>query len=298
MGKNRTFVKTVFLIAIMQYSLAVIAQKVKTVDAEYTFCAPSNLSLIEAKEEAIKRARTEALAEHFGRIVTSNNFVGMDNVDGQSHVSFYSLGESEVKGEWLEDIVPPKILNVVTQEDLPTCITVQVKGKAMEIVSAPIKIEIKILKNGTENHFESDDFKAGSTPDHLYMSFRSPASGYLAIYMIDDEGNAFRLLPYSCANESIFRIEHDEKYIFFSGQDGGDELYVYCNQSIEFNHIYTIFSPSPFTRSLDNGVTALEDGTILPPQLSLKDFQKWLVNIRKHDKELSIDRKTIRVKKQ
>ena len=283
--------KSYILPIILALPFIALAQKVKTVEAEYTYCAPSNLSPVEAKTEAVKRAQIEAIANEFGRIVTSNNYLRMTTKDGESHTSLNVIGESEVKGEWLRAVEPPKVKNMFIQDDMSTCITVFVKGEAAEIVSAPVRFEAKILRNGTDDRFESDDFKAG---DKFYMSFRSPANGYLAIYMIDDEGNAFRLLPYQDADEAAFSVKRDKSYVLFSE---GHELDAFCDRPMEFNHVYTIFSPHQFTRPLDKDAFHSKEGQVLPPKLSLKEFQKWFVGMRKFDKDLSVDRRTFRITK-
>ena len=277
------------------FPLVISAQKIKIVETEYTYCAPSSMSPLEAKAEAVKIAQAEAIAEQFGRIVTSNNYLRMLTENDRTQTLMNTIGESEVKGEWIKDLESPKILNMSIQDDMSTCITVHVKGEAMEITTAPVNFEVKMLKSDIDDRIESDDFKAG---DKFYMSFRSPVNGYLAIYMIDDEGKAFRLLPYPNSEAPSFKIKHDKKYILFSENNGGQSLDVFCEREIEFNHIYTLFSPHPFTRSLDNGVTKSDSGRDLPPVLSLRDFQKWFTGIRKYDKDLSVDRRTFRITKQ
>ncbi len=287
-------IRRYFLLLFVLNLLVVSAQRIKTVETEYTYCAPPNLSPLEARNEAISRSKTEAIAKTFGFIVTSNNFMGMDNIDGQSHTSFSTLSESEVKGEWLRDLEAPKVVKMTPMEDMTLCITVHVKGEAREIVSSSVDCKAKMLRNGVEDFFESDEFKEG---DRFYMSFSSPVDGYLAVYMLDDDGNAWRLLPYANSSDPSFRIEHGREYVLFSERHGGEGIEVTCEKEIEFNHIYTLFSPNKFTRPLDNGISTKDNGLILPPNLSLKDFQKWFVGIRKHDKELTVNRKTIKITK-
>ena len=288
-------IRRYFLLLFVLNLLVVSAQRIKTVETEYTYCAPPNLSPIEAKNEAISRAKTEAIAKAFGFIVTSNNFLGMDNVDGQSHTSFSTLSESEVKGEWLRDLEAPNVVKMTPMEDMTFCLTVHVRGEAREIVSSSVDYKVIMLRNGEEDVFESDEFKEG---DRFFMSFSAPVDGYLAVYMLDDNGSAWRLLPYANSNDPSFKIEHGREYVFFSELYGGEEIEITCNKEIEFNHIYTLFSPNKFTRPLDNGISPKDNRLILPPNLSLKQFQKWFVGIRKHDKELTVNRKTIKITKQ
>ena len=290
-----TRIKRTAAIAVMLLgTMAVSAQKEKKVEGEFQYWASPYMTALEARDEAIKFAKVEAIAKKFSKIVTSNSYMGMDKVDNEEHTMFSSLDECEVKGEWLYDLEPPTIVRWEPQEDYSALITVRVKGKAREIVSAPVKFESKILRNGTVDRAESTDFMDF---DKFYMSFRSPENGYLAIYMLDDEGQAFRLLPYSNSDKPVFRVEHDKRYTFFTREDGGNGIQAHCRQPIEFNHIYTIFSPTEFTKPLDNGVSKADDGTLLPPILSLQDFQKWFVSIRKYNSKLSVNRTTIKVRK-
>lgn len=67
-----------------------------------------------------------------------------------------------------------------------------------------------------------------------------------------------------------------------------------CSREIEYNDIYIIFSPNAFTKANTNEST--ED--VLPRQLSFEDFQKWLVKLRKIDKEAIVNNKQISIKNQ
>lgn len=64
-----------------------------------------------------------------------------------------------------------------------------------------------------------------------------------------------------------------------------------CSREIEYNDIYIIFSPNAFTKANTNEST--ED--VLPRQLSFEDFQKWLVKLRKIDKEAIVNNKQISI---
>jgi hypothetical protein len=67
-----------------------------------------------------------------------------------------------------------------------------------------------------------------------------------------------------------------------------------CSREIEYNDIYIIFSPNAFTKANTNEST--ED--VLQRQLSFEDFQKWLVKLRKIDKEAIVNNKQISIKNQ
>ena len=84
------------------------AQRAKDVSAEYTYVAPANISLNDAKRIAAERARIEALAIEFGTNISQTNTTQIKNSESDSKIDFLSVGNSEVKGEWLRDTKEPK----------------------------------------------------------------------------------------------------------------------------------------------------------------------------------------------
>ena len=166
-------------------------------------------------------------------------------------------------------------------------VTCKVKGKAREIISAGIDFQARILRNGTGDKFESDQFRSG---DDLYLSFTSPVSGYLAVYLVDADGQAFCLLPYRNQIDGIYPIEANRRYLFFNTKSAPlqerpnvDEYVMTCERSSEHNQIYVIFSPKPFAKASD---TNADDA--LPRQISQGNFQKWLVKCRKRDMDMDL----------
>ena len=275
-------------------SLPVFSQKIKTVEGEYTYYAPENVTLEEARRTALDRAKIQALADAFGTIVSQANTTRVENSDGKSSTDFLSIGGSEVKGEWIETIEEPKY--DISYDQSMLVVKVSVKGKAREIVSAQIDIKAKVLRNGTEDKFESDEFRDG---DDLYLSFVSPVSGYLAVYLVDAEKKAYCLLPYRSQTDGIYKVEANRRYVFFNIKEAPqqecqyvDEYVMTCSRSSEYNQIYVIFSPQPFAKAADN-VSA----ELLPRELKFEDFQEWLVKCRRIDKNMQISSNNILIKK-
>ncbi|MDE7089686.1 MAG: DUF4384 domain-containing protein, partial [Prevotella sp.] len=98
----------VFLISVLLAVCVVsFAQKVQKVTATYTYYAPENVTLEEAKRTALDRAKIQAIANTFGTLITQNNSTVTTNLNGESDSRFYSLGRSEVKGEWVETTKEP-----------------------------------------------------------------------------------------------------------------------------------------------------------------------------------------------
>lgn len=287
-------VRALFILSLILSSLTVFAQKLKTVEGEYTYHAPENVTMEQAKRTALDRAMIQALADEFGTIVSQSNATRVENKNGQTDIDFLSIGGSEVKGEWIETIGEPQY-NIRYEGDM-LIVSVKVKGKAREIVSAGIDFQARILRNGTDDKFESDQFRSG---DDLYLSFQSPVSGYLAVYLIDAEKQAYCLLPYRNQTEGIYPIKANQRYLFFNIKEASlqerpyvDEYVMTCERESEQNQIYIIFSPNQFVKATDNS-----SNDYLPRELSNGDFQKWLVNCRKHDKGMYQKMKTILIMK-
>lgn len=278
-------VRTLFILSLILSSLTALAQKLKTVEGEYTYHAPENVTMEQAKRTALDRAMIQALADEFGTIVSQSNATRVENQNGQTNIDFLSIGGSEVKGEWIETISEP-IYNIRYEGDM-LVVSVKVKGKAREIVSAGIDFQAKVLRNGTDDKFESDQFRSG---DDLYLSFISPVSGYLAVYLVDADNQAYCLLPYRNQSEGIYPVKANQRYLFFNAKEAPqnersnvDEYVMTCSRSSEQNQIYIIFSPNQFVKATDN-----QSNATLPRELKFEDFQSWLTKCRKHDKEMNL----------
>lgn len=175
-------------------------------------------------------------------------------------------------------------------------VTVRVKGKAREIVTAAIDFQVRILRNGTDDKFEDDDFRSG---DDLYLSFQSPVSGYLAVYLVDADGQAFCLLPYRNQTDGIYQVNANQRYLFFNTREAPqterpyvDEYVMTCSRSSEHNQIYVIFSPNQFVKAADN-----VSDDLLPRELLYNDFQRWLTKCRKRDKDMNLRMVPITIEK-
>lgn len=263
---------------------SIYAQKTEKVTATYTYYAPENVTLEEAKRTALDRAKLSAIADAFGTLVTQSNSTVISSENGETNSRFFSLGGSDVKGEWIETIKDPEYS--IGYEGNMLVVSVEVSGRIREIISASVDFTAKILRNGADEKFESSEFRSG---DDMYLYFKSPIDGYLAVYLLDETSqDVFCLLPYMASGEGAYIIEHDKPYIFFSSKYAEtnpglvDEYTLTCGREVEINDIYVIFSHNPFTKA--NADELKSD--LLPRQMAYKDFQKWLVNNKKRDRKL------------
>lgn len=281
-------------VCLFLFALPALAQRTEKVRAEYIYHAPENISLEEAKRIALERAKIQAIADEFGTIVSQSNTTMVSNRNGESSTDFFSLGGSEVKGEWIETIGEPSY--DINYEQGMLVVKAIVSGRIREIVSAQIDIKAEVLCNGTDLKFARTDFKNG---DNLYLYFQSPVDGYLAVYLLDEVSQmVYCLLPYKSSSEAVTPIEHNKPYLFFSAKHAGDKVHLVdeytmtCNSSVERNTIYVIFSPNEFAKANSYNVEEL-----LPQELSFEEFQKWLIRGRVKDKVMVVKRKYLTIKK-
>ena len=292
--------RTVFLSLAMIFSMNLLGQKTLKICGEYTCRAPESVSLEQAKKMVLEQAKLAALAENFGTTIAQWNSTVVKNENGKSDISFLSLGSSEVKGEWLEDI-KIEYGNPYFEQDM-LILSVSVCGRAREITSAGIDFSAKTLNNANSK-YETDNFNNG---EDFYLSFRSPVDGYLAIYLVDNTETAFCLLPYRGDQKGKTNIKGGKDYVFFSAKHAlidekniVDEYTLTCDKSIEQNYLYVIFSPNEFTKANDVQVTTTDraKNEVLPRELPFEDFQKWLAKNRQIDKDMKIEVKNLTIKK-
>ena len=279
-------------------ALPLSAQRTEKVSATYTYVAPENLTVAQAKEIALDRAKNEAIADKFGTLINQSNSTLMSNADGKSMVDFYSLSSSDVKGEWIETIGEPKY-EVSYDKDM-LVVKVSVEGRAREIVSAGVNLDVKLMRTiAGGKKAASTDFQNG---DDLFLQFSSPVSGYLAVYLLDKK-TAYCLLPYMRDESGKVMVKANRKYLFFSPADAlpeektlVDEYTMTCENNAETDKVYVIFSPNMFTKANDN-VGSVVNGLTLPRELTYEEFNKWLSKNRLHDDKMTVVMQNITIRK-
>lgn len=255
------------------------AQKTVTASGTYTYYAPMNITPEQAELTAVERAKIDIIGKEFGTVMGVRNYTQLANDGDESSVKFLSLGESEVGGEWLETIGKPAIHHEFANN--LQVITVEIKGRIREIKAAKTEFEAKILRNGTSDRNESSEFRDG---DNLCISFQSPVSGYLAIYLYDLSG-VNRLLPLKLSGEQAYLVPANTRRVFFVDAKNGNYVYkLVCKGDSEVNRIYIVFSPNKFSKANDT----IPDQPEAPASMDFDSFQKWLGRCRRRDREMTL----------
>jgi len=283
--------KLLCLIAILLPFISV-AQPLKTRSGEYTYVVPSNQSLDEARKIALDKAKLKIIEDEFGTAVGVNELSKTTNIDGVSSSMFLSVGELEVKGEWIATVGEPTVTTIFSGENL--AINVKLTGKIREITSSQVDLEIRILQNGIASKNESDTFR---DKDDIFILFKTPVKGYVAVYHYDSDG-VFRLLPYYGQDGSGVPVKGGVEYLFFEKHSTGVALSsevskinkpesnykVDCKNSLDLCRYYIVFSPNEF--SIANDVKDPE--TNIPATVEIGSFQKWMIKAKKQDPDMVV----------
>lgn len=281
----RRIFKIIALLAVLLTSVSgVFAQDIVTLEGEYTLHGDGRLSPADCKRLALENARVEALRNEFGTIVSQDVMATESDRDDASR--FLALTSSEVKGEWLGDIGEPKYdINLDSNGNLVVKCTV--KGRARRLSNEAPEFDAKVLRNGTDpKRFADTNFR---DKDDLFVYFSAPVAGYLNIYLADETGTVYCMLPYPRSDVSEIKTKRGYDYIFFddtrAGGDFGnaDGMQMYASDGVEYNKLYVIFSPNNFAQAPTK--FGHESGF---PTISQEEFDKWLIKSRRNDPKMGV----------
>ena len=135
------------------------------------------------------------------------------NKNGKTDITNVSLGMTEVNGEWLGFVKEPQISTLYHNNML--VVQVSICGKIRKLSNSSVDVNVQILCNGIEDRNERSEFYEG---DQLFMSLNTPVSGYVCVYMIDEDLNAYNILPYTSSSQGSQFVEANIRHIFFSKQ--------------------------------------------------------------------------------
>ena len=241
----------------------------------YTYIYSTSVSLDEAKAQALEYAITRAIADELGTAVKSESYIEIVNTQER----FDQVSRLLVKGKWVKDIHAPKFSDPVFGNNLFS-VDVTVSFYAQPLESAPVAFTAHVLRNGTEDKFESDLFY-GDEEEKLYVSFLSPKAGYVAIYLEDTE-NVYCALPYFGDDDAPFYAKKGERYVFFNVKN--NTYHLECGAEPEVNFVHIVFSPHKFI-----------DGDLVR-EMPRRKFREWLGTAQSYDEKMQVQSTMIRVR--
>lgn len=257
---------------------------VVSVEGTYTYHGEPSDSPADCRRKAAQGARVEALRQ-FGTIVSQTVMQTESDSGTEATSRFLSLSESEVKGEWLGDEGEPTY-DMGFDPDGAIYVTCRVRGRARAISNRAADFETKVLRNGTDLRHADTRFRDG---DDMYVYFRAPGDGYVQIYLEDEGGNVFALLPYPRSATDRVRVRKGREYMFFDASTAGtefgtvEELVLTAGRAQEYNKVYVLYSPNEYSMP---PVHYAADG--VPPSIDSESFASWLIRSRRNDPDMSV----------
>lgn len=259
------------------------ATKAKNVTGETTYYDNGHHSRVECMRLAAEQARIDALAKEFGTIVTQD-IVQTDRISsGRETNDLFALSMTEVKGEWLGDTAEPEYdFSIGTDGNL--VVRCRVRGSARAITNEAIAFETKVLRNGTRAANADTRFRDG---DEMYLYFLGSSDGYLSVWLEDESRTVYNLLPYPRDPKNEVKVKRYAEYTFFNpslgkGEFGPEEeLVLTAPDHPEYNRLYVVFSPAPYSRPAMSATGGL-------PSLTTEDFTRWLMKVRRNDPKLGV----------
>ena len=270
--------------------LSMKAQRTETVSGTYTYIVTDNedITLSQAKRKCIALAKAAAIKEKFGELVTSDVIDSNVETNGESTNSyFWENTVAMARGEWLGDVEPPKLNVTYTHGNL--VFVAEVLGKAREILQAKTDLKWEVQKNGVGKKVPASTFESG---ERIYVSFRSPADGYVAIYLMVADDETSCLLPYPKDADGRFPVKANRTYVFFDKErDPGAYHYrLSTKRQQEDNQLVIIYSPNSFMKCTDTSHDKMR-----PNSLNTRDFQKWLLTCQRLDRDMVVNKKWIKI---
>ena len=286
---HKQSIRLSLLCALLIIAQCAVAQKNRTVrvTGTYSYYAPGDMSYNEALNEALRFAKINALENGFG---TNISQMTVSSVSNDSD-SFNAYNTGNVKGEWIETIGEPEFERSFYDNGI--CIKCTVNGLARELDGSHTDLDVHVLRNGIDLKFEDDGFKTGN---NLYLSFKSPINGYVAVFL-DDLTNVACLLPYKRDEGKAVPIRHNQQYIFFNRSVDPnphvDEYQMSCSGDQEINNVIVVFSKNEFSIA----ITDRSGSKVSVPTVSCEKFYSWVQKCRAQDKDFQVEEYKIVISK-
>ena len=265
-----------------------MAQETKLVHGKYVFEVSDNddITLKDAKLKCIALAKAKAIKEEFGEMVTSDVIESNVETNGESTSSKYWENTVAIaRGDWNRDTQDPEISVEYINGKL--IFTAEVWGEASEIVQAKTELEWVVQKEDAGKKVATGQFNNG---ERIYMKFRSPADGYLAVYLIEDDDIVSCLLPDKKDTDGKFPIKASQNYTLFDAENnpGTVSYKMTTKRSQENNQLVIIYSPIVKCNDISRDSRH-------PNTINTHDFQKWLLRCQRQDRDMVVNKRNVRI---
>ncbi len=263
-----------------------MAQKTVRSEGQGKFVVHENdhISLVQAKEECENAAKIDALRNAFGQQLKEENYILDTETDGVASSSMRFEMMAQTMGDWVRATKPTQFTARFEGSNL--VIEAEVYGEVREVTQAKPSFDWKVLAGGTTDSYENNKFR---NKERIYISFRAPASGYVAVYAWHGDDQVSTFVPFGT---DYYKVDSGRRYTFFD-RNGGSDLPAYIMQTDtknEMNQIIIIYSPNKFTKCPDYG-----EGERTVRTTSYAEFKSWLENSMRADTKMTVARQWITI---
>lgn len=261
-----------------------------TLEGEATFYDDGHHSRLECMKLAAEQARINAIAREFGTVVTQDMLQADRFSSGKETNDFFAMSMTEVKGDWLGDTEEPQY-DFSFDKEGNIVVKCRVKGTARQISNLAPDFETRVLRNGIYAANADSRFRNG---DDMFLYFIGATDGYLSVWLEDESRNVYNLLPYPRDSKGEVKVKKHKEYVFFNPKTGQgefgpeEELVLTAGDETEFNRIFILFSPTPYSRPVMKDTGSL-------PTLPSADFHRWLLKTRRNDPYVGVKSVTIEI---
>lgn len=264
-------------------SAAAWCQREQKVQVTETMQVPGHMSMDRARAELMEKAMLRGVEQAFGTRVAVERRGTSETRNGGASKETYASGSSEsLAGEWLR----------TDKADFTTdgeWLTLHLSGVVREFPDGRNTPKVRCMRNSKESKRHETSF---TDSEKMWLYFRSMLPGYVAIYLLDENGKANIIVPYS-EDSNLYRVEANKDYVFVDDQDKNNISYnsIILNAPgrLVVNHVYVMFSPHAFgSISTNPGRRDDKTGNDLPRNCSDKEFLNWLSHRRVADRDMSV----------
>lgn len=264
-------------------SAAAWCQREQKVQVTETMQVPGHMSMDRARAELMEKAMLRGVEQAFGTRVVVERRGTSETRNGGASKETYASGSSEsLAGEWLR----------TDKADFTTdgeWLTLHLSGVVREFPEGRNTPKVRCMRNSKESKRHETSF---TDSEKMWLYFRSMLPGYVAIYLLDENGRANIIVPYS-GDSNLYRVEANKDYVFVDDQDKNNISYnsIILNAPgrLVVNHVYVMFSPHAFgSISTNPGRRDDKTGNDLPRNCSDKEFLNWLSQRRVADRDMSV----------
>lgn len=273
----------------------------REIKREITYRLPAKTPQLAARSLLTERAQVDALAWEFG----ASRSIKADDSGSEfpSAIRPDALLGTEVNGIWLADLNEPKIKKIQTDKATGDDVyRVQLNMRARERTTLPIDYQVTLLRNGETEDHASTDFAHG---DKMYIKFTSQADGYLLVYLVDNDGNCFNVVPHWNSHDRVKRIHGRVNYVLLSDRDvhakeddavpRGLELTCTPGLAKEWNSLWVIYSPNKLSKQMTKASEGVAESAA--SDIAFPAFMEWLNEMRTLDEELQVSQHVFSISK-